>query len=275
MAWGGQFGTSSYPWGAIPRPIVQQYEGAQNERTALGAYGNLLYGPLSRGGPQLAAGQVMDPAAQALQVSTEAGGGAFAPPGQETAEMGNLFAASGSADAAQQAASQAQGAKAAQGISDVGLNLANMESGMQEAADKLQAAKNEAQAEQMKGFMDIANLLTSPTGLGANVVSLFGGPTQTSPGGWLLGSQGASGNPAAGGMFSSLLGGGGGGGVASLGAEGDILPSDIIGSGGDITGAGLGDLGSIFGSMGGVGASAGAADAFSYLADLAPFAAAL
>jgi hypothetical protein len=243
----GQFGTSSYPYQTIPSAIIGQYPGSQNLRTALGMYTNLLGGQLAPAGGDLAAAQATDPGAQSYE---EQVAGGFPTANAALTSTGNLFGGAFGAVPAQQGATQAQQNQALKGISNVGMDLANNMQGLQMATDKLETAQDEAQAQQMKDFMDITNLFTSPQGLGANIMSqVLGYPSGTSPISGIISGLG--------GLFS-----GGAGAGPGLGAA--------MGS----SGMSLGDISSIFSSLGGAGGTAsGIGDAMSLLPDLLMFAA--
>lgn len=252
----GQFGTPGYFSRDIPLDIVQQYPGTQNIKQAGEMYGNLLYGPLSKG-YQVASAQTSDPTAQAFQQETEAGGGAFAPPGAGTLALSNLFGGLASGNVAGQKAQQQQQQNAAQGMYNVANTYAQDIYGTQSAANQLAQAKAEQQQQQEQGIMSLINMFTSPTGMGANILG---------PGG--TGTLGPGQSPF-GGAFSALSGLGGGGGAgafygAGAGPFSAIDPATGLASGAGDWFAGTG----IDAAIGGAGAAGGAADATAFLPEL-------
>lgn len=284
----GQFGTANYPFRTIPRDIITQYPGTINLRDALSAYGNLAYGPLSGGLGDIAGAKAMDPAAAEFQAGTEGGGGAFGTPGAGTEMFSKLINNAMAANATKQATQQQQNIEALKGINTTGEQLAGSIYGQQKGALELQAAEQEAQAKQGQGIMQLADILTNPKGLGANVMQMFGADPGTTPGGALfsggksllsgagnyLGGSGGAGSGFLGPFSQIFQGGGGLASIGGIGGAGDLASG--LGASAGASGAGdFLDISSMFSSLGTAGgAAAGAGDAFSYLLDALPFAAA-
>ena len=147
----GQFGTPGYASSDVPPNIVDQYAGTKNLQQALGMYGNLLYGPLSKG-YQVTAAQANDPTAQAFQAPT---GGEFGTPGAGSTQLGTLFGGAFGANVAGQQAKQQQQTKAAGGMLDTANAYANNIYNMQTSANQLQEAKLQAQEQQEKAMIQL------------------------------------------------------------------------------------------------------------------------
>lgn len=239
----GQFGTPGFFQRDIPTDVVQSYPGTQNIKQAGQMYGNLLYGPLSKG-YGVAGAQATDPSAQAFQQETLSGGGAFGVPGAGSTALGSLFGGSMAGDVAGQHAQQQQQQKAAQGMYDVANTYAQDIYGTQSAQNTLERAKAEQQAAQEQGIMSLINMFTSPTGMGANILG---------PGG--AGVLGAGQSP-----FGKLWQAGAG-----------MFGGGAAGAGGLTGGLDITDFTSMLGSFGGAGgAAAGSGAALSDIATMAP-----
>lgn len=252
----GQFGTPGYFSQDIPLDVVQQYPGTQNIKQAGQMYGNLLYGPLSKG-YQVASAQTSDPTAQAFQQETgSAGGGAFAPPGAGTLALSNLFGGLATGNVAGQKAQQQQQDLAAQGMYNVANTYAQDIYQTQSAANQLAQAKAEQQQQEQQGIMSLLNMFTSPTGLGANILG---------PGGTNTLNAGQS---PFGGIFSALSGAGTGmAGPAGAWYGAGAGPFSVLDSGVGAAGDWFGGTG-IDAAVGGAGAAGGAADLTAFLPDL-------
>jgi hypothetical protein len=250
QGWGGAFGTSGFPQGAIPPDIAQQYPGLKSNRNALGVFGNLAYGPQSTGIADIATAQANDPSAGAYQQGTATGGGAYAPGGEGTGLFSSLLNNQIKNQAAQQDLLNQTRQKALSGIATTGMDVANNMAGQQQAQLALDQAQQQQQAQQMKSIGELVNFATSPTGGGANIMQAFGASPGTSPLSGLVSGIG------------SLFSGPNVGMLAGAGGLGDI---------GGTAGMGIGDISSIFGSLGAAGGAAGgAASGLGYLADIAP-----
>lgn len=226
MAWGGQFGTPGYAQSTIPTPIVQQYPGAKNYQSSLRMFGDLASGPYSKGLGDIAAAQSLDPAAQQYQQNMAMGGGAYAPPGSGTAELGNLFGAASGSEATRQQVNDESAIDALKGMGQAGMGLANSIDEQQSAAIALERANNEALSAEISGALDIASTVGQLLGFGS-------------------GSQAFS--TAAAGSQAGAGGGGGGGGVG----PGGTAPSTASASGGyNFWGSPLGQMSSAVGQGG-------------------------
>lgn len=156
------------PNGAFPNWLSNEYPGLEGINTGLQGFKELLNNP---GYKQLAESQAADPAAQEYQAASDSGSPSSAAPGL----FGRLVAGQMGANVAGQA-SQSAGQNAAQkGRVGATSDAANLMASQQSSQLELEKAQSQQALQEFGGFKSILDMATDPKGLGANIISAFGG----------------------------------------------------------------------------------------------------